>query len=213
MSERYMSLDAVARESEFSRAEIVECIRLYNSISCEENQWKLPILEEDWTWERDVDWLLDQLAFWWMGWNAESERYHGSRFDWIREQVSPRGDGVGGSGSDGCKLRRPRKPKKLVVNERGYFYAIQTMPDVMPNRIKLGFTNDLGWRLRSFRTVVPTAVLLKAWPCLKRWETIAIASVTQIGVRDSRCEVFDFPSLEDLVGRADAFFAAMPPMG
>lgn len=84
----------------------------------------------------------------------------------------------------------------------GYFYAIQLVPDLAPNRIKFGWTLDTGKRLRNHRTAAPTARLLRAWPCHWTLEQPAIKAVVsghQIGP-----EVFDVDDVEGLLASIDA---------
>lgn len=46
----------------------------------------------------------------------------------------------------------------------GYFYVIQLVPEALPNRVKIGFADNVEKRLAEHRTAAPTAKLLKAWP-------------------------------------------------
>ena len=44
----------------------------------------------------------------------------------------------------------------------GYFYVIQLVPEALPNRVKIGFADNVEKRLAEHRTSAPTAKLLKA---------------------------------------------------
>ena len=94
----------------------------------------------------------------------------------------------------------------------GYFYLIQTHPDELANRVKLGYTDNLQTRLADHRTNAPTLKLLKSWPCKRTWEDAAKDSITRDESRPiggSRSEVFDGP-VQGFLQRAEAFFALMP---
>ena len=97
-----------------------------------------------------------------------------------------------------------------VVNGHGEFYIIQVTPDDNPKRVKLGHASDVENRLRAHRTVAPTAVIIKSWPCKKTWEIAAIASISRTGCKALSNEVFDCDDLGALVKRADDFFDLMP---
>jgi len=101
------------------------------------------------------------------------------------------------------------KPKP-VANGDGWFYVVQIMPDVEPRRVKLGFASDAQNRLNAFRTVSPSAELVKSWPCKRGWELTVIDSVTRYGCEWLGGEVFDCDDLESLVGNCEAFFLIMP---
>jgi len=100
--------------------------------------------------------------------------------------------------------------KPTAKGGRGWFYVVQLVPDLDPNRVKLGFTTSVDERLAAHRTAAPTAVLSKAWPCDAAWEAAAIASATRIGCRHIANEVYQCDDLAGLIERADAFFAVMP---
>ena len=44
----------------------------------------------------------------------------------------------------------------------GFFYLIQLIPEALPNRVKIGFADNVERRLNEHRTAAPTAKLLKA---------------------------------------------------
>ena len=91
----------------------------------------------------------------------------------------------------------------------GFFYMIQLEPDHDPGRFKVGFTLDLDSRLQKHRCAAPFATYLRTWLCKRIWERAAMDSVTN-GCERLRTEVFRTESLEQLAGRAEAFFSMMP---
>ena len=95
-------------------------------------------------------------------------------------------------------------------NGDGWFYIIQLVPDLKPQRIKLGFTSNVGSRLSAHRTAAPTAKVIETWSCRKVWEVAAIDSVTREGCASLSGEVFDCDSLDSLIDRAQGFFDQMP---
>lgn len=102
------------------------------------------------------------------------------------------------------------KAIRPVENGDGQFYIIQLVPDLDPNRIKLGFATDVSARLDAHRTSAPTAKLVKAWRCRRSWEIAAIASITREGCKLIMNEVFACDDLGKTVKRGDQFFGVMP---
>ena len=102
--------------------------------------------------------------------------------------------------------------QKPVEFNSGFFYIIQIVPDLDPLRIKLGFTTDTQTRLSTYRTVSPTATLLKAWPCKRQWEHTAIESITREGCTEISNEVFSAKDPKRTVVLGDNFFKIMPPL-
>lgn len=99
---------------------------------------------------------------------------------------------------------------KAVESEAGVFYVIQLVPELDPNRIKLGFAIDLNDRLVQHRTAAPTAKVLKSWPCKRSWEATVMDSLTSVGCRHILNEVFECSNLDDLARRADELFRILP---
>lgn len=100
---------------------------------------------------------------------------------------------------------------KPVSKESGFFYIIQLVPELDPRRIKLGFADDVSSRLGQHRTVAPTAILIKSWPCKRSWESAAIDCLAG----DSSCrliinEVFECDDIDALLQKADQFFTLLP---
>jgi len=100
----------------------------------------------------------------------------------------------------------------VVQNGDGWFYIVQIVPELDSLRIKLGFATDTQRRLNAFRTISPTANLVKAWPCRITWERAAIDSATRHGCSlvAYGSEVYQCEDLTALVERLDNFFAIMP---
>ncbi len=97
-----------------------------------------------------------------------------------------------------------------VENGLGVLYVVQIMPDADPQRIKLGYASDASRRLASYRTVSPTAAIVKTWPCRVTWERAAIDSLTAEHCTLIGGEVYVGTNIEGLLQRGDTFFACMP---
>lgn len=110
----------------------------------------------------------------------------------------------------GFDCQRSAAATVLVANEGvGYFYAMRLMPDVAPNRIKLGFASTLQTRLDAHRTTCPRLEVVKTWPCQKVYEPAAIAAAVN-GTSDLYGgEVYDVKSVDALVERLDLFFGLL----
>jgi len=91
----------------------------------------------------------------------------------------------------------------------GYFYLIQLVPEALPNRIKLGFADNVQKRLAEHRTAAPTAKLLKAWPCKRSWDYAAMDSITRGGCKLVLNEVYE-GEIQGFVERGEHFFSVMP---
>jgi hypothetical protein len=70
--------------------------------------------------------------------------------------------------------------------------------------------HDVNRRLASYRTISPTATILKTWPCRASWEQTAIDSLTVEHCTLISGEVYQCTSLDGLLQRGDAFFSCMP---
>ncbi|MCL2413085.1 MAG: hypothetical protein FWC98_02995 [Bacteroidales bacterium] len=92
----------------------------------------------------------------------------------------------------------------------GYFYIIQLEPDKDPNRIKLGFANDVQLRLRKHQCSAPYAKIIKTWECKSLWEKtiIDIATLSEKKLNESKIdtECFDVESISATTDRIDIFF-------
>lgn len=98
--------------------------------------------------------------------------------------------------------------KPIVDDGWGTFYLIALLPDLAPNRIKIGFTTRHVDRLQTHRTTCPTAEIIGEWPCHKRWEWTAIDFAKKHGCESvgGSQEVFDFDDVNLLVSRCNDFF-------
>lgn len=94
----------------------------------------------------------------------------------------------------------------------GHFYIIQLIPELDPNRVKLGFTASVEKRLQQHKTAAPTASIVKAWPCKRTWEAAAMDSITRSGCQllAPQSEVYTCAGLDSLVERAEVFFSLLP---
>lgn len=141
---------------------------------------------------------------------------HGFKPVQIRTQQSRNQLTLAVSSVDAEKIRELRRSQGFskspmpVQNSEGYFYIVQLVPDLNPNRIKLGFAVDVQDRLDTFRTSAPTAKLLRCWSCKRSWELAAIDSITRDGCTPLGNEVFECENLADVIKRAEDFFAIMP---
>ena len=91
----------------------------------------------------------------------------------------------------------------------GFFYVIQLVPEALPNRVKIGFADDVEKRLTEHQTAAPTAKLLKSWPCKRSWDYAAMDSITREGCKLVLNEVYG-GDLNGFLSRGDAFFNIMP---
>lgn len=94
-------------------------------------------------------------------------------------------------------------------NRYGFFYIIQLVPEALPDRVKIGFADNVQFRLAQHRTAAPTAKLLKSWPCKRSWDYAAMDSITREGCKLVLNEVFE-GDIEGILKRAEKFFAVMP---
>jgi len=94
-------------------------------------------------------------------------------------------------------------------DRHGYFYVIQLVPEALPNRVKVGFADNIDKRLAEHRTAAPTAVLLKSWLCKRSWDYAAMDSITRSGCKLVLNEVYE-GEIKGFLERGDAFFELMP---
>jgi hypothetical protein len=99
--------------------------------------------------------------------------------------------------------------ENTVFDGFGYFYLIQLLPDEIPDRIKIGYTNNLDQRLADHRVTNPTLKLVKSWSCKRTWEYSATASITREGCSHVGGEVYE-GAVKGFLDRAGAFFTLMP---
>lgn len=92
---------------------------------------------------------------------------------------------------------------------QGFFYVIQLVPEALPNRIKIGYTDNLDKRLTEHQTAAPTARVLASWPCKRSWDYAAMDSITREGCALVLNEVYEGDP-EDFIRRGNEFFSVMP---
>lgn len=122
------------------------------------------------------------------------------------------------SKEDADKLIREYEPKRSSNRTDsesaarvgvGYFYLIQLIPEEMPDRIKIGYTDSIQQRLSDHRVTNPTLKLLKSWPCKRTWDHAVMDSITRKECTHIGGEVYE-GEVVAFIERADAFFALMP---
>lgn len=91
----------------------------------------------------------------------------------------------------------------------GFFYIIQLVPEFQPNRVKIGYTDNLDTRLREHQTSAPTARYAGTWECKRSWDQAAMDSITRKDCVLVMNEVYE-GDVELFAQRAKEFFAVMP---
>jgi hypothetical protein len=91
----------------------------------------------------------------------------------------------------------------------GCFYLIQLVPEALPNRVKIGFADNVDQRLNEHRTSAPTAKLVKTWPCKRSWDYAAMDSITREDCKLVLNEVYE-GDVQGFIARGDQFFGLMP---
>ena len=99
----------------------------------------------------------------------------------------------------------------LIENQEAVFYLILTEPELDPCRFKLGFSTDVAERLRHHKVSAPFTKLVRTWPCKALWEKTAIDCIAD-GCERLSPEVFRANDIQDIIDRADRFFALMPTL-
>lgn len=92
----------------------------------------------------------------------------------------------------------------------GVFYVVQLVPELDPNRVKLGFADDAPNRLAQHRTAAPTAKLLKTWPCKRSWEWTVIDALSTADCKLILNEVYECCDVARLLTHGDQLFAMLP---
>lgn len=87
------------------------------------------------------------------------------------------------------------------------FYVVQPCPDLSPLRVKMGFSDNIDQRLCQYRTICPTAKVLRTWECKREWEKAVIAQAVKKTYRRIGEEVFDVDDLNELLTRIDNIFS------
>jgi len=98
---------------------------------------------------------------------------------------------------------------EVSVQRYGYFYLIQLIPEALPNRVKIGYTDNMEQRLSDHRTVAPTCKLLKSWECKRSWDQAAMDSITKENCAKVLNEVYE-GDVDGFIQRGDNFFNNMP---
>ena len=91
----------------------------------------------------------------------------------------------------------------------GVFYLIQLIPEVLPNRVKVGYTDNLQKRLGEHQTAAPTAKVLASWPCKRSWDYAAMDSITRTDCEYVLNEVYE-GDIDGFIHRGNDFFSRMP---
>lgn len=107
---------------------------------------------------------------------------------------------------NGFTLSNSKETAQVIDNNAGFFYVVVLMPDLAPNRIKIGFANSIQSRLSAHRTTCPQLELIKSWPCQRNFEAAAIAAAINDDCMLYGGEVYDTQSIEKVVNRLDSFF-------
>ena len=94
----------------------------------------------------------------------------------------------------------------------GWFYVIQLVPELEPNRVKLGYADTLRSCLAAHKTTCPNARVAGSWRCKPAWELTARESVTREGCERVGGEVYAVDDITQLLERCEAFFGLMPPL-
>jgi hypothetical protein len=100
-------------------------------------------------------------------------------------------------------------PVNFLSNGFGYFYVIQLIPEHAPERVKIGYTDNLDTRLKEHQTSAPTARLIRSWPCKRAWDYAAMDSITRIECHHVMNEVYE-GNIAGFLARGDKFFGLMP---
>jgi len=98
---------------------------------------------------------------------------------------------------------------EITVQRFGYFYLIQLVPEVLPNRIKIGYTDNLEQRLSEHRTAAPTCKLIKSWECKRSWDQAVMDSITREDCEHVLNEVYE-GDIDRFIQRGNDFFSHMP---
>ncbi|MBU2511072.1 GIY-YIG nuclease family protein [bacterium] len=96
-----------------------------------------------------------------------------------------------------------------ALDRFGYFYIIQLIPEAVPDRVKIGYTDNLETRLREHQTAAPTAKYLGHWKCKRSWDQAAMDSITRTDCSLVMNEVYE-GDINGFLKRADEFFKVMP---
>jgi predicted GIY-YIG superfamily endonuclease len=96
-----------------------------------------------------------------------------------------------------------------AYNSYGFFYLILLVPEVLPKRVKIGYTDNLENRIKEHQTSAPTAKLIKSWRCKRAWDQAAMDSITRSDCELVLNEVYE-GDVEKFIARGNEFFNSMP---
>ena len=124
--------------------------------------------------------------------------------------------------ADAERVRSERRRRGFTVNAHsndagivgessGVFYVIVLDPEMRPNRLKLGYANNVQERLASHRTAAPLAKVVGSWPAKRSWETCIVDALTTDAQFVSG-EIYDFPSVEIVLKKAKQFMSMLPKL-
>lgn len=101
---------------------------------------------------------------------------------------------------------------KVQRPEFGEFYIVVPDPEARPNRLKVGYSDNLESRMGTYRTITPLVELVTKWPCKSSWEQAALAVCANAeGTKLVKGEVYDIRSIDDVRNRYDLFFSSVYP--
>ena len=89
----------------------------------------------------------------------------------------------------------------------GWFYIIQLVPDLKPERLKFGIARNAEQRLGGHRVSAPTASLLRTYPVVNDDEATIIAALVNDRCTRLTAEAYDVESVERVLGDAARLFA------
>jgi hypothetical protein len=89
-------------------------------------------------------------------------------------------------------------------------YLVVSDPELRPQRVKIGWTQDLRGRLAGYRVIAPFLQLLRFWPTRAVWmEYMGIGLLRHLpGVTSYETEIFDLSDMPDTLAHLDAAFQA-----
>jgi len=99
--------------------------------------------------------------------------------------------------------------RESSIKRFGSFYLLQLVPEALPNRFKIGGTDNLEQRLSEHRTSAPTSKLIKDLDCKRSWDYAAMDSITREGCELVLNEVFE-GEVNGFIDRGDSLFLNMP---
>lgn len=104
------------------------------------------------------------------------------------------------------------EPDEPVSSDFGCFYVVLIVPEFSARRIKLGFTTNISERLSQYRTVAPTAVVIKTWPCKRTWEEAVIDCLTSQKCKLVKNEVFECDDIDQMLQTGRRLFDILPDL-